>query len=341
MKNALHYSHTKTVSLSAAQIARKKRSKKQGKQAGKAVKTPVSRVISPYTLYLQSLAPTGRSGMACMLKVACAFLGWKKAPERCPWAQLSYQQVVSAKAAMLEAGYAINSVNMALAGLKSIARVAFHVGSMPAEQWMRIQSVKAVKGNVLRKGRVLSKTDIQAVLKASTLQNSAVKRIRDRALFLVGCAGGLRCAELIALQIGDLDVQAGCLQILHAKGRKQREIYLSKPTLQALQQWIRVLPDTAPESPLFRQIDRYGGIKTVPLSKSGITNILTTLQRLSGIARFSAHDMRRTFITHLLMRGEDINTVRQLAGHTSVNTTAIYDFRGEHTLRKASQSIRF
>jgi len=50
--------------------------------------------------------------------------------------------------------------------------------------------------------------------------------------------------------------------------------------------------------------------------------------------------MRRTFITRLLEQGVDINTVRQLAGHTDISTTASYDHRGDEAKIMASQRLR-
>ena len=75
------------------------------------------------------------------------------------------------------------------------------------------------------------------------------------------------------------------------------------------------------------------------LSKAGIADILTNLSNRSGVARFTPHDLRRTFITQLLDRGVDINTVRQLAGHANIATTASYDFRGEKELIRATQGL--
>ena len=76
------------------------------------------------------------------------------------------------------------------------------------------------------------------------------------------------------------------------------------------------------------------------LSPSGLTYILKSLQTLADIPSFTPHDMRRTFITQLLENGVDLNTVRQLAGHSDVSTTVRYDKRDIEWQKQASQNIQ-
>lgn len=293
--------------------------------------------ITVFDAYIGGLAPSGRRGITSLLNRSASILKRGADAADYPWEQLNYAAVAKVRAALLDDGYAVSSVNMALSALRGVAQTAFNLNCMDAETLARIRSVKRVSGDIQRKGRALEKSEIRALIQAAKQHPQHVRRCRDIAIVLTLCGTGLRAGELVKLERRDYD--NGILTVRQGKGRKYREIHVADTVEKAIRAWLKVSTDEA-DSALFSRIQRNGKVASQPLTTTGITGILVELQQASGIAGFTPHDMRRTFITRLLEQGVDINTVRQLAGHSDISTTTRYDCRGEVMKISASRRLK-
>lgn len=292
--------------------------------------------INPALLWLSTLSPAGRRGMQSQLKCCAALLNNDSDIATYPWHSLDYGAVMQVRASLMDQGYAVATINMALSALKSVANTAFNLGLLDATTLTTIKTIKRASGDPKRQGRALTKAEIRAMLHAAG--DFVIARCqRDRAILLLLCGAGLRAGELVSLDIDDVDIPQGILHVRQGKGRKNRDIHLAGKVRKQLASWLKARGDHP--GPLFTRISRAGRPGTQPLTKTGLTGVLMQLRAIADISYFTPHDLRRTFITQLLEQGADLNIVRQLAGHADVSTTTRYDCRGQGVVERTSRDF--
>ena len=146
--------------------------------------------------------------------------------------------------------------------------------------------------------------------------------LRDRAVLEVLYAGGLRVAELVGLDVDDVDRARGTVRVL-GKGDKQRTVPLGRPALHALEEWLaRGRPRlwTAESGPalLLGARGRRLGVRAVR------ELVHRALRDVPGAPDLGPHGLRHTAATHLLEGGADLRSVQELLGHATLATTQIY-----------------
>ncbi|MEB8288513.1 site-specific integrase [Klebsiella michiganensis] len=294
--------------------------------------------INPASVWLDGLAPNGRRSMRSLLNLSANILRDSATAVSYGWSALRYVHVATLRATLAEQGYAVATINMVLAALKGVAQTAFNLGQMDADALARIKAVKGVRGDSEAAGRALSREEVRLLLEATKAHLRQSRQKRDRAILLTLCGAGLRAGELVALETRDYDVATRTLTIRQGKGRKKRTVMVSPVVGKALAAWIKVSAD---HKSLFCRIHRSGSVTGQSLTTTGLAGILRQLQETAQLSPFTPHDLRRTFITRLLEQGADLNIVRQLAGHSDISTTALYDRRSATTLAHASSALRF
>ncbi|ECO7186181.1 tyrosine-type recombinase/integrase [Salmonella enterica subsp. enterica] len=288
--------------------------------------------------YISGLAPSGRRGITSLLNRSASIIKRGADAASYPWEQLTFAAVAKVRAALLDDGYAVSSVNMALSALRGIAQTAFNLNCLESDTLARIRAVKRVNGDNQRKGRALSREEVRALVEAAKRHPQRIRCCRDAAIVMTLCGAGLRAGELVSLERRDYN--NGILTVRQGKGRKYREIHVAAAVDKAIRAWIKASGAKEAGDALFNRIQRNGRVACQPLTTTGLTGILEQLQHDAGITRFTPHDMRRTFITRLLEQDVDINTVRQLAGHSDISTTTRYDCRGDKVKVRASRRIQ-
>jgi integrase/recombinase XerD len=160
----------------------------------------------------------------------------------------------------------------------------------------------------------------------------------DHAILELAYASGLRLAELRALRLEQLHLDAGFISVV-GKGNKERVVPVGRKAVAALNRYLG--PDgrsklVRPKSPANVFLTRRGTAfahVTMWLRIKGCV-------RRAGIARnVTPHMLRHSFATHLLEHGADLRVIQELLGHASISTTEVYTHVTSNRLRDAHRKF--
>ena len=158
----------------------------------------------------------------------------------------------------------------------------------------------------------------------AALEGEGPLALRNRALVELVYSAGLRSAEAVGLDLGDVDFEQELVHVRHGKGDKDRVIPLGEEA----SHWVgRYLREARP------QLAR-GANDALFLSTTGRRLDTSTLRRLAP----HPHRLRHAFATHLLEGGADLRTIQELLGHSSLSTTQMYSHVDAKRLRKVYDS---
>ena len=147
--------------------------------------------------------------------------------------------------------------------------------------------------------------------------------IRDRAILLTLLDTGIRCSELVQLNLEDLDLADGRLRVLHGKGNKQRVVPFAAHCRDTLALYL-ALRGEAP-GPLFIAGSGEGTLRSgIALQPNGLKQMLRRLATLTGITKVHAHRFRHTFATWAIQHDARELDVQYLLGHSSPDMVRRY-----------------
>jgi len=146
---------------------------------------------------------------------------------------------------------------------------------------------------------------------------------RDRAIVLTLLDTGVRCSELVQLELADLDLEASRLRVLHAKGNKQRVVPFAARCREAIEGYL-VVRGRGP-GPLFLAASHPRELKPgIALQPNGLKQLLRRLGRRAGVPKVHAHRFRHTFATWAIEQDARELDVQFLLGHASPDMVRRY-----------------
>lgn len=162
---------------------------------------------------------------------------------------------------------------------------------------------------------------------------AASKNPKHRLLLMMMYSGGFRVSELLGLKWCDIDVNRMVVHIKQSKGKKDRYVPFSN---YILDEFINYMQAEIKSEFVF-----CGKDQVTPLGKTGVRFLLASAVKKSGIIkpRVCSHTLRHSFATHLLEDGLDIISIKELLGHSNIETTLVYLHVADYTKFKKSSPL--
>jgi integrase/recombinase XerC len=162
----------------------------------------------------------------------------------------------------------------------------------------------------------LGEDEVEALL---AIEGRADVDLRARALLELLYGTGIRCAELVGLNVSDVDLDERVVKVL-GKGRKERIVPFGNRAKVAIKEFLEIRSNFGPRGgALFLNVR--GGRLT---DRSVRTILNRRVTKVALARRVHPHALRHTFATHLLERGADLRSIQELLGHVSLSTTQRY-----------------
>lgn len=258
--------------------------------------------------------------------------GWAGAQELGP-EELDARAVRRYAGVLSERGASRSTVARKLAATRSFYRFLVERGQLQASPADLVSSPKRDS----RLPRVLKVEETAAMLER--IPAGTPLELRDRALFELAYAAGLRAEELTGMELSDLDHDREQVRVL-GKGGRTRVVPAGEPAWRALERYL-----ARARGPLLAKAAEAAGRRETALflSRSGRRLSTSDVRRrlshwtrvLASGAGVTPHTLRHSFATHLLEGGADLRVIQELLGHATISTTQTYTRVESGRLRRA------
>ena len=231
---------------------------------------------------------------------------------------------------MLENGVAKKSVVRKLSTLRSFYKYLVRKKNIAGNPALSVVTPKVEK----KLPQFVDKTSMERVL--SLPEVSTFKGARDSAILELFYGSGIRQAELIGLNTGDIDFHNQTFKVT-GKGNKQRIIPFTVKSKESIQRYLVFRTEILSKR---KSSERrlFVTVRGEPMYPALVYNIVHHyLKEVAEIQQKSPHVLRHSFATHLLDNGADIMAVKELLGHESLSTTQLYTHVTVERLKKIYQ----
>ena len=230
--------------------------------------------------------------------------------------------ILAFRAAMLGKKLSASTINVKMSAVRKLITEAKRAGVVSAEDAAQMTDVPNVRQQGTRLGNWLTKDQAKELL--AVPDRSTLKGKRDYVILalLVGCA--LRRNELAMLDVETIQLREGrwVLADLCGKGRRIRTVAVPLWVKQGINLWMTAAG--VEDGRLLRRVTKAGKPQGDGLSDWAVWSVVEQAAKEIGIERFGAHDLRRTCAKLCRKAGGDLEQIKFLLGHSSIQTTERY-----------------
>ncbi len=235
---------------------------------------------------------------------------------------ISRTLILAFRAALLARNLSASTINVKLSAVRKLIGEAKRAGVVGAEEAAQMTDIPNVRQQGTRLGNWLTKDQAKDLL--AVPDRSTMKGKRDYVILalLVGCA--LRRNELAQLDVETIQLREGrwVLADLCGKGRRVRTVAVPMTVKQGINAWMTAAG--IEDGRLLRRVTKAGKPKGDGLSDWAVWSVVEQAAKEIGIERFGAHDLRRTCAKLCRKAGGDLEQIKFLLGHSSIQTTERY-----------------
>lgn len=240
--------------------------------------------------------------------------------------EINYNDIRNWIVSLVEGGLSNRSVNRKITSLKTYYKFLLKIGTIQTNPLARHKALKTSKKIEIP----FSQAEMSTLFNEFPFTDD-FEGIRDRLIIELFYATGIRRSELINLRLSDLDLSNGHIKVL---GKRNKE---------------RIIPLLASTRGLFEayltereQVENSAGSEYLFITPKGKKVYETLVYRIingyfskvSSKVKKSPHILRHTFATHMLNQGADLNSVKELLGHSSLASTQVYTHNSIAELKK-------
>jgi integrase/recombinase XerC len=229
-----------------------------------------------------------------------------------------------------ESGMSNTSINRKMSSLKAYYKFLMRIEVISTHPLLKFKSLKQPK-----KVQVpFSSQEVDDVLQQFA-SSEDFEGVRDRAIVGLLFATGIRRAELISIRLDHLNLQERTLKVI-GKRNKERIVPLIQEAVEFLECYLEL------RNNLELIIDKdnlFLSLNGVKLSQTFVYKIINSyFSIVSAKSKKSPHVLRHTFATQMLNSGADLNSVKELLGHSSLASTQVYTHNSLAELKKVYQN---